>query len=136
MSIHFLLEKDLDPVLSELMKKYSIIAPQLFGDVIEYSALKRVEDLDMGFIRTTNGIKRFVFPQIETIYEIENAKDKYSVKPVKPDSQQKVIFGVRSCDAYAIFQQSMVFNQDYSDLLFENIGLAIVTTISPVTLST
>lgn len=120
MSIYFLLEKHFDKMLSKLMKKYLVIAPQLFGDVIEYSTLKKVEDLNMGFIRTKNGIKRFLFPQIETVYEIAGIEDKYSVKTVKSDQQQKIIFGARSCDAHAIYQQSMVFNHEFSDSLFEN----------------
>ena len=118
MNTYFLPEKQFDKMLPKLMEKYLVIAPQLFGDVIEYSTLKKVEDLNMGFIRTKNGIKRFLFPQIETVYEITGIEDKYSVKTVKSDQQQKIIFGARSCDAHAIYQQSMVFNHEFSDSLF------------------
>ena len=47
----------LGKILTKMIKKHLIIAPQLFQDITEYSTLKKTQDLKMEFIRTKNPLK-------------------------------------------------------------------------------
>ncbi|MHA1917377.1 MAG: 4Fe-4S dicluster domain-containing protein [Candidatus Ranarchaeia archaeon] len=97
--------------LERIMEKHEVIAPQKYEETIEYNALENPEDLDMNFVKTVNGIKRFLFPQTETLYSMNKEKDKISIIHNEEENSDRIIFGARSCDSYAVFQQEMVFDE-------------------------
>ena len=89
----------------------------------------------MDFIRTRNGLKRYVFPQIETVFSVDLEDEAFQVNTPAIDPAQKIIFGARACDSYALYQQAMVFKQDIVDSLFsakiDNLVVIVVNCLQP-----
>jgi len=53
--------------------------------------------------------KAIIFPQTEVLLTYQRKEGKFEVTPAKPDEREKIIFGVRPCDAIGIAVMDKVF---------------------------
>jgi len=98
--------------LSALGKDSVVYAPvKNKRGLVEYKELGKGASLDEVKLdgKPDTPPKAILFPQTEVLLTYKKKDGKFEVTPAKPDDREKVIFGVRPCDAIGISVMDMVF---------------------------
>ncbi|MGH8104010.1 MAG: hypothetical protein ACREJQ_05775, partial [bacterium] len=88
--------------LDALTSKFQIIAPVNTGTMIEYVPIERGEEALLEFKTPTIAPKVWFFPKTETVLRYQVKKNSVNVLPAPVDTTERVIFGVKPCDAKAL----------------------------------
>lgn len=92
---------DLDRWIERLLKEYEVIAPQKVDDHSLYKPIKSARQVDWNFTKTVTPIKEFFFNRTEQILTItRKGQDVFLRETLQ--TRQRVIFGVRPCDAHGM----------------------------------
>ena len=105
--------KDLPNLLQQWMQSMQVLAPVKIGDFTQFEALTNVNELTLdGPHNTRYPPKSLFMPQSESLLKYQ----KWDYTTVTLDEQQRVVFGIRPCDAHAITLLDTVFDtQDNPD---------------------
>jgi hypothetical protein len=93
--------KDVIAWLTELMEKYTVIAPTVVGDNVLYKPVNSTEEIVVNFTRTDMSPKEYFWPDTQTILSITKGHGEVSLAE-PPLEREQVIFGVRPCDAQGL----------------------------------
>lgn len=94
---------------SIIERGYKVYAP--FKE--RFELVEDVEKISLEYENTIIPPKEIVFPQTEKLLEFDISSNKLDAQI--PDKENKVIFGIRPCDARAMRILDMVFLKDYLD---------------------
>ncbi|MGI5822561.1 MAG: 4Fe-4S dicluster domain-containing protein [Dethiobacteria bacterium] len=93
-----------------------LYAPQKVGETLRFVPITPEDKLDLEFSNTTVPPKSVLFPQTETLYRYELGKTDLNL----PDEEaEKVLLGVRPCDARAMAIVDDLFSWDFNDPYYQ-----------------
>ncbi|MCE5242968.1 MAG: 4Fe-4S dicluster domain-containing protein [Syntrophobacteraceae bacterium] len=104
MSESYISKDKLPVVIGALMGRYRVFGPVFQGQYHEFAELKKPEEADLSFRNTRLSPKALFHPQAERMFEYSLAKDDPEagiLKETAKDYSQRVILGIRPCDARA-----------------------------------
>jgi ferredoxin len=97
------------------IQDYKVIAPV---DEIGYAVVCSADEMYLGENRPTRSPKEYVFPQREVLLQYELCGGTATVLPHAPSTVDRVLFGVRPCDAVALPILDRVFGWGDADSLY------------------
>lgn len=108
-------KENLHGLLKLWSKGFEVYAPM--EEEGEVMLLPYEEDkLTLDYINFTFPVKEFLFKQRETLFKWERKGENIKVETYKGlKNTKKILFGVRSCDAYGIAYMDKFFLEDYVD---------------------
>jgi len=89
-----------------------IYAPQKVGETLRFAPVAPEDELDLEFSNTTVPPKSVLFPQTETLYRYDLGSTDLNLPE---DEVERVLFGVRPCDARAMSIVDHLFSWDFDD---------------------
>ncbi len=103
--------KDFEKFFSLLVEKYTIFAPSQEDEGYTFAKIDAPQSLDLHHTNTNLQIKDFFFPQTETLFAFDkNLKaTKREEDEGKEQTKCRILFGVRPCDATAVYFLDKVF---------------------------
>lgn len=106
----------LSSLLAEWAQDYTVLVPTPENNV---SAMAPWDGKDVSFLEwyrnTVRPIKDIFLPPAEPMLRFHKDESGYHVVPSSPDGQQRLIFGIRPCDAGALALLDRVFSEGYDD---------------------
>ena len=131
-------KKNLPRWIKEL-EAFQVYAPSRDGDIWNYALIENPEDITLDYTSTVLSPKTIVFPQREILLKFGTSNDgELEITETLPQQDPSVIFGVRPCDAKAVFLMDKVFGGDFVDPYYWNrrdqiilVGLTCNTPPSP-----
>jgi ferredoxin len=110
-------KKDLGRLISAVEQGAQFFAPVRSKSGVSLSAVDSAADVYFGAANVRLPIKRFFFPQSETLYTYAGDE----VQEVPLESGKAVLFGVRPCDAHALTCLDKVFvDEQYIDPYYQS----------------
>lgn len=108
-------KKDLSGLLDLLIKKYQVIAPVKEGAFTNFKNIGFGNQVDLTQSNTKLPPKGVLFPQSEKLFCYRTDQEGVHLEECR-DDQEKVIFGIRPCDARSFVLLDNVFSGDkYQD---------------------
>jgi ferredoxin len=104
--------------ISALLKKdKQVIAPQTINNTLLFGKVAKAEDAlqPESYINTVRSAKEFMFPQTEPIVEFKFNNKDIQLFDTPPKIVEKIIIGLRPCDAAAFPVIDDIFNYEYKD---------------------
>jgi sulfhydrogenase subunit beta (sulfur reductase) len=113
--MYILEKKNLDQTLKNWFTKYKVIAPQIVDGISQFHPISPDSELVLNeSINTRYPPKSLFLPQSEVMLRYNPQLNKMENVEVLPD--QRIIFGIRPCDANAITLLDTVFDtEEYRD---------------------
>jgi len=113
--MYILEKKNLDQTLNDWSAKYEVIAPQIVDGISQFLPLGPNSELALNdSINTRYPPKSYFLPQSEVMLKYNPQLHKLENVKILPE--QRIIFGIRPCDAYAITLLDTVFDtEEYRD---------------------
>jgi len=113
--MYILEKKNLDQTLNDWSSKYEVIAPQIVDGISQFLPLGPNSELALNdSINTRYPPKSYYLPQSEVMLKYNPQLHKLENVKILPE--QRIIFGIRPCDAYAITLLDTVFDtEEYRD---------------------
>lgn len=99
MNLKVLEKSGMANLLETLMERYEVYAPVDTGKVIRFSKISSADEAKLDYQNSKIAPKEIVFPQTEVLFTIEKEKDTVKIKDYDEDIGERVLFGVRPCDA-------------------------------------
>ncbi|MFQ5834757.1 MAG: 4Fe-4S dicluster domain-containing protein [bacterium] len=100
--------------LSELMEDFEIIAPVKDGNLVLFKPIKKVEEVLSDYTNPLKPAKEFFFPPRESLFSF---KDK-GLEPSPRWERNRIIWGIRPCDARSLSLLDKVFGGEYEDSFY------------------
>ena len=98
--------------LDELREANQVFAPLTQGGILGFALLEKDSEAVLDFANTRLAPKEIFFPRSETLFTYEDGQ----TAPVPQAREQRVVFGMRPCDARSAVLLDMVFDTpDYRD---------------------
>lgn len=99
--------------LNDLALDYPLIAPVRKGDTYDFQEIKNVKNVALEFDRTRLSPKNLFFIPEQRLWvaSMTNGSPVY----IEPESNKRILFGVRPCDISALNLLDKVFKKDYFD---------------------
>jgi sulfhydrogenase subunit beta (sulfur reductase) len=98
--------------VSELLKTREVIAPVERDGILGFESLDSVDGIVLDFYNTRLAPKEVFFPRSETLFAYQEGK----ALPVSLPTEQRVVLGIRPCDARSAALLDKVFDtSDYQD---------------------
>ncbi|MCF8010028.1 MAG: 4Fe-4S dicluster domain-containing protein [Clostridiales bacterium] len=115
-----LTKKDVPNFLDSLKNNYQVFAPVKQDHYTEFKEIENGADAVLDYSNTKTPPKKILFPQSEKLYCYKVEENGVQMEE-KADEQQKVIFGIRPCDAKSFTILDKVFdNNKYQDPYYLN----------------
>jgi len=112
MEIKKLSKDKLGDFITMLGKEKKLYTPQKAGESLKFKPLDKSDDVNFDFLNTTVPPKSVVFPQTETLYRFEQGSTAINLPA---EEEERVLLGVRPCDARAMAILDSVFSWDIDD---------------------
>jgi ferredoxin len=116
-----LIEKSrLTELLDELAQGYDLIAPVRNNDVF-FRHVKSGSEITLDYVNSVLSPKDAFFPQTETLFRFskDDSREVKLERGAEVD-RERVIFGIRPCDARSLRLMDMVFDGQYKDSYYLN----------------
>ncbi|MFA4851392.1 MAG: 4Fe-4S dicluster domain-containing protein [Bacteroidales bacterium] len=110
--------------LEELVLKLNrdgkqVFAPVKKDNIVDFAPVSGLYEMAEDYIVTVQSAKFVVFPNVETLFEIETSKDKITLKDKDFNSIPEIILlGTRPCDAAGFNILNAMFGGDYQDTIY------------------
>lgn len=100
-----------------MQKGKNVIAPKFSGRTLLFAKIEKAEDaaLPETYLNTVRSAKEFMFPATEAVVEFSFKNKDVSVHDALPEESEKIILGLRPCDAAAFTITDDIFNYEYKD---------------------
>ena len=105
----------LEGFLERLLEDRELFAPVRKGDLVTLEMIDSVRDVILEYDNTKESPKSAVLPQRETLFGYEAGKGKVALDLPRGKEKERVLFGVRPCDARGFLLLDRVFGGDCSD---------------------
>ena len=107
-------KKDIIKLLGALAENYRLFAPVEKDSIVNFAEIQNARDIILDFHNCKESPKKLFFPQSETLYCY--SKEKGRSVPEDKDKRQRIVFGMRPCDARALVLLDNVFDgTDFKD---------------------
>lgn len=103
--------REIDKLLGELIKTYEVIAPVKEDDLLLFKPVEKVEDVLWDYTNTLLPVKGFFFPQREVLFFYDEGE----LKPAPPLERERILWGIRPCEAKGLLLLDKVFDGEYKD---------------------
>ncbi|MDR0509774.1 MAG: 4Fe-4S dicluster domain-containing protein [Rikenellaceae bacterium] len=98
----------------------TVYGPVRQGERVVYRRITGVDELAKDFVVPETSPKSFVFPKVEKLFGYTTGKEGVVVEDIDLDAiPERVIFGVRPCDAAAMESIGSIFEWEPADPIFE-----------------
>ncbi len=116
-----LLSKDAYKKLIEgLLEIKQVYGPVRQGKRVGYQRIRSFGEIASDFIIPDMSAKSFAFPKVEKLFAYTKSKDDVSIQNIDPAAiPEKVLVGVRPCDAAGMESLKAIFGWDPADPIFE-----------------
>jgi ferredoxin len=110
----FILSKDAVKDFLSALRNYELFAPISKDGITVFESVTNPQEAVLDLINQPHPPKRLIFPQTEVLFTFDKNN---AIKEPKPrdGQQQRVIFGIRPCDARGLCIMDPVFEKDYPD---------------------
>lgn len=100
-----------------LSKGKDVVAPVNYKNTLLFRPVKSADEIvePGNYITTVRSAKEFMFPITEPIVEFSYKNKDIQLDDYSPEAKQKVIVGLRPCDAAAFPVIDDIFNYEYKD---------------------
>lgn len=100
-----------------LQKGKNVIAPRFAGRTLLFGKIDKAEEavLPEKYINTVRSAKEFMFPVTEAVVEFSFRNKDVKIHDAHPEEDEKLIVGLRPCDAAAFTITDDIFNYEYKD---------------------
>jgi sulfhydrogenase subunit beta (sulfur reductase) len=104
-------------LLNTLIKEYKVFAPVEQNGFITFQEIHSGSEAFLDYINSKKPPKEIFFPQSERLFSYDLSKrEGWGVEEPAPEEKQKIIFGIRPCDARSLVLLDNVFDgQLYKD---------------------
>jgi len=103
-------KQDIDGFLAELLKDHLMFAPAKEADYVAFRQVQSPDEVVWDCLVTRRPAKEFLFPQTEPLFIYTKDKTGLRLRSLEEVDQERVIWGMRPCDARAMAVQSTVFD--------------------------
>ncbi len=111
---------ELIKLLADLSGDCQVFAPTLQNDSLVIEQINSAEEIALNASNTKKSVKGVLFPQRERLLSYDLLKPEEMTEPPFPD-KQRVVFGIRPCDAKSLLVFDHVFNsKEYPDPYYLN----------------
>ncbi len=112
--------------LGAMAADYQVFGPAKRGNVLLFdagsdpaAAAEAVEIVTApGYQNTVTSPKKALFPQTETIFRFNTVEGNLAIEPVPEQAKDRLLFGVRPCDARAFELLDRVMDAEFQDSLY------------------
>jgi sulfhydrogenase subunit beta (sulfur reductase) len=101
-------------LLDRLAKEYDLIGP-VRENVISFKPVKSGSEVTLDFVNSVLSPKNAFFPQTETLFRFSGNGEGFKTEPEPETNRERVIFGIRACDARSLHLMDMVFGGQLED---------------------
>ena len=105
----------LEPFLEALLQDRLVFAPVRKGDTLLFERIESARDPVLGRGNTKNSPKGALFPQTERLFAYRHGDDGPQIEAASTGEEERVLFGVRPCDARALLLLDRVFGGNTED---------------------
>ncbi|MDO8734931.1 MAG: 4Fe-4S dicluster domain-containing protein [Elusimicrobiota bacterium] len=105
---------EIDKLISEMISNYEIIAPVKEENLVLFKTIKKSEEILWDYANSLKPAKELFFPPREILFEY-SAGGQF-IEPVL--TKNRIIFGIRPCDAHSLVILDKVFDGDYKDTYY------------------
>jgi len=109
-------KKDIGKLLKEWSREFTLFVPSREGDAVKMAGWngKDTDFLDR-YRNTVIPAKAIFFPQMEELFSFQKSRDGSHIEPPVLGEQNRLVFGIRPCDAKALAMLDMTFEDAYED---------------------
>jgi sulfhydrogenase subunit beta (sulfur reductase) len=111
-------KQEIPNFLRNLLRIYRVAGPVEADGRFLFNTIRDPEELRLEYPTTILPPKKFLLPPKETLFEFEGARE-FQVKPPLPEPRT-IVFGVHTCDLYAIQLLDRVFESGHPDPNYNN----------------
>lgn len=98
--------------LDELLETYQVFAPVEREGILGFEPLRSSDEIVLNAHNTRQAPKEVFFPRSETLFTFQEGK----ITPTPPAEKERVVLGIRPCDARSTIVLDKVFDgDDYQD---------------------
>jgi len=112
-----IVKTDLVSLLNTLIKEYKVFAPVEQNGFITFQEIHSGSEAFLDYINSKKPPKEIFFPQSERLFSYDlSKKEGWGIEEPASEEKQKIIFGIRPCDARSLVLLDNVFDgQLYKD---------------------
>lgn len=106
--------------IDSLLSTKQVYGPVQQGKRTTYQKVQAFDELSFDFIIPDMSAKAFVFPKVEKLFSYTSTKKEVNVQDINLEAiPEKVLVGVRPCDAAGMESLKAIFQWDPADPIFE-----------------
>lgn len=110
----FILPKDRLKDFLKALGGYDLLAPVKQGDITAFEHITKPEEAVLDLKNQPLPPKKIIFPQTETLFSFDK-KNAIREPELQQEKKQRIIFGIRPCDASSFCMIDPVYENDYPD---------------------
>jgi sulfhydrogenase subunit beta (sulfur reductase) len=110
---HFILTKDHLTDFLKALGKYDLFAPITKGDTTTFEPVSNPEGVVLDLEHQPHPPKKVIYPQTEVLFTFD--KKGVAREPLPSKQKERIVFGVRPCDARGFSIIDPVFEKDFPD---------------------
>ncbi len=99
----------LEPFLDSLLRDRLVFAPARKGSALLFERIESAREAVLGQGKTRNSPKGALFPQTEGLFAYRHGKEDLEIEAGFSGGKERVLFGVRPCDARSLLLLDRVF---------------------------
>ena len=120
LSTKILRKKSYPELISKLIQDVQVYAPVEKKQLVQYSRIQSPEEIADEYIIPRLSPKSLVFPRVEYLFSYTKTKDDLTIQSVDTAKfPERVILGVRPCDAKGLEVLHVIFKDEPKDEIFE-----------------
>jgi ferredoxin len=104
--------------LERLGEKYQLIGPTREA-VIQFKPLRSIDELVFDHVSSVAPPKNVFLPQTECLFSFRQEKDSVILEPTGGLERERVLFGIRPCDAQSLLLLDKVFTGEAEDTYYQ-----------------
>lgn len=106
--------------IEQLVSDKQVYGPVQQGKRVGYQKIRAFDELTFDFIVPDMSVKAFVFPKVEKLFSYTKTKEEVVLQNIQPDAiPERVLVGVRPCDAAGMESLRAIFDWDPADPIFD-----------------
>ena len=109
----------LPEMINKLIKDYLVFAPIEENEYSTFKQINKAEEMSLEFLLPRVPTKALFFEQTETLFKFTPGR-KGDIKPIEFPDKERVIIGIRPCDARSFTMLDPVFQGDFKDPLYNS----------------
>jgi len=101
-------------LIKKIRDKYSVIAPVKNNDIFLFQTIEDPNEINLDYLNSQVPPKEMMFHQTETMFSFTPGTSA-KIEPIAQIDENRIIFGIRPCDAKSFHILNPVFDSDFKD---------------------